>query len=36
MMHGIGKMRFDTSAANDGSAIKDYGVVTGFFSAVAD
>lgn len=36
MMHGIGKMRFDTSSNNDGSAIKDYGVVTGFFSAIAD
>lgn len=36
MMHGIGKMTFDTSAGNDGSARKDNGVVTGFFSAVAD
>ncbi len=35
-MHGIGKTVFDTSAANDGSAKKDYGMVTGLFSAVAD
>jgi len=36
MMHGIGKAIFDTSAANDGSAKKDHGLVTGLFSAVAD
>lgn len=36
MMHGIGKAIFDTSVNNDGSANKDHGVVTGWFSAVAD
>lgn len=36
MMHGIGKVLFDTSALNDGSAKKDHGIVTGMFSAVAD
>lgn len=36
LMHGIGKMLMDTSAGMDGSAVKDHGVVTGFFSAVAD
>ena len=36
MMHGIGKILFDTSVANDGSAKKDHGIVTGLFSAVAD
>lgn len=36
MMHKIGKIEFDASAANDGSEKCDHGVVTGFFSAVAD
>ena len=36
MMHGIGKIEFDASAANDGSKKCDNGVVTGWFSAVAD
>ena len=36
MMHGIGKVLFDTSAGNDGTAKKDHGIVTGLFSAVAD
>lgn len=36
MMHKIGKIEFDASAANDGSEKCDHGVVTGWFSAVAD
>lgn len=36
MMHGISKIEFDASAANDGSEKCDHGVVTGWFSAVAD
>lgn len=36
MMHKIGKLEFDASAANDGSEKCDNGVVTGWFSAVAD
>lgn len=36
MMHKIGKIEFDASTANDGSEKCDHGVVTGWFSAVAD
>ena len=36
MMHGIGKITFDTDATNDGSDPKDNGVVTGWFASAAD
>jgi hypothetical protein len=36
MMHKIGKIEFDASAANDGSEKCDNGVVTGWFATAAD
>ena len=36
MMHKIGKLEFDASAANDGSEKCDNGVVTGWFATAAD